>query len=79
MDFDVFPNPAGTAINLSIHTELKNDCQFSITDLTGKVVLLNEHHIEKTVDVSGLQNGVYFVNLLENGKTVRTKKLVIQR
>lgn len=68
-DFDlntisVFPNPATDFITLG---NLKEPSLFQIYDLTGKKLMENElSSTDAKIDVSGLQQGMYFINTTIN-------------
>jgi len=67
-DFMVYPNP--TANSLMIHTteEIKS---VSVYSLDGKEIL---NSIEKTIDVSTLQNGIYLVKITSTNDSIGMKK-----
>ena len=78
--FDVFPNPSSGLVNLSLNTNF-SDVVVSITNVQGKEVWNLEipktaNFFYKTLDLSGLTAGVYFVNINTAGFE-QTKKLVI--
>lgn len=78
--FSIFPNPAKNIVNISVK-EILNDATIKITDVTGKTVLLinNTNASSRfTIPVSGLSDGIYFVQLLSNNKS-STQKLIIKK
>jgi aminopeptidase N len=63
--FTIYPNPAGDFIIVKVSEKLLGT-QFTITDLTGRVVLKDKLMSESTnIDISGLSIGMY---VLEIGK-----------
>jgi hypothetical protein len=71
-EFSVFPNPAKDELKIE-NGELKiNNIQ--ITDLTGKIVL-NPILIENSIDVSGLNAGIYLVKIYTD-KGVAVQKII---
>ncbi len=86
-NISLFPNPAQNEVQFNIPWHLANkDLVVTIYDAEGKLV--SEKHnsdITKTgtstrsVQISELANGLYFFNLIGNGKSVGTKKLVIAK
>ncbi|MFN8167094.1 MAG: T9SS type A sorting domain-containing protein [Bacteroidia bacterium] len=63
---DIYPNPASTSITVRFKTEMNHSIPISITDLTGKVLMeetlsTSSQFIEKTIDISVLKAGVYFL------------------
>ena len=56
----VYPNPAHETVSF----KLENDAQVSLFDMTGRVVnVVNMTAGESQYQVSGLENGVYFLNI----------------
>lgn len=75
--FDIYPNP--TNENATILLEASKDLGYaiSVTDITGKQVYFYNDVNNNAVIHLQLENaGFYFVNLIKEGKTVITKKLV---
>ncbi|EDP98421.1 T9SS type A sorting domain-containing protein [Kordia algicida OT-1] len=72
--FSMYPNPAnGNTVTITSATNNTKDVQ--VYSIIGKQVINTT--ITRTLDVSGLQSGVYVVKITENGKSA-TKKLVIK-
>jgi hypothetical protein len=73
----LYPNPASNAVNIALDINVFNSVQ--VVDLAGNTVL--HTNIDKnitTLNVSHLQNGVYFVRAIGTGG-IKTQKLVISR
>lgn len=63
----IYPNPAQSEINFkSNNVNFSENTNYSIIDVTGKVVVTGVI-IDKKVDVSRLNSGLYFVNINANG------------
>ncbi|OSY87102.1 hypothetical protein WH52_13185 [Tenacibaculum holothuriorum] len=76
-NFGVFPNPV-TGDNVTIRTSLQENLDVKIYNILGRNVLSTKlTPNNKTVNVSGLNTGIYLLKVVENGKTA-TKKLVIR-
>lgn len=75
----IYPNPVSNMINIEFNTESKNALLFTITDLLGKLVhaedLFTDKLLVRSIDVSTLNNGVYFVTVQFPNQVV-TKKIV---
>ncbi|MDT8412418.1 MAG: T9SS type A sorting domain-containing protein [Vicingaceae bacterium] len=73
----MYPNPVEKTLNIK---GLPNNSSIRIVDLFGKTVLylksLEDSY--KTLDLSGLSNGIYLLQLEHNGAVI-TKKLVVSR
>ncbi|HLS30960.1 MAG TPA: T9SS type A sorting domain-containing protein [Flavobacteriaceae bacterium] len=70
----LYPNPTDDFLYIE---NLTNPVQIEIYDLSGKVMLSQEvNEAIRQVDVSQLSAGMYFYGLSQNGKTVKTGKLM---
>jgi hypothetical protein len=64
----IFPNPTSGALFLS------NNCNFTLTDLTGKIILQQQN--TNVADISNLPAGLYFILVTgDNGQLVQRSKL----
>ena len=75
MQIKLYPNPAQNNFTVDLIDNTKQ--QLQIFDLTGKQILQQTITSKTTVDVSSLDNGVYFV-LLKNQTGISTQKIVVQ-
>ncbi|MBD3582450.1 S8/S53 family peptidase [Flavobacterium selenitireducens] len=62
--FAPYPNPARTT--LSVSGQLSDNAKIEIVDTVGKLVLVSS---QKTMDVSALASGIYFVKISDDGKS----------
>ncbi len=75
--FKIFPNPTH-GDNVHIITSIRNDYQIHIVNIMGQIVFTSEYNsTEIDINLQNLNQGVYFVNLIE-GENVYTEKLVIR-
>lgn len=73
----VFPNPSNG--NLVVNTNVK-ECIFEVFDLMGKKLIskhLNEG--ESKLDLSTLSSGTYLYKISQNGATIKTDKLILDK
>lgn len=77
LSFAVYPNPANEVINISTKGTDGNST-LRITDVLGKVVLQESIFETKKLDVSDFKNGVYLINVIENGTTTKSKRIVVK-
>lgn len=76
ISFQILPNPAGDKVE--IHHTFSGNVQVQLTDLNGKVLLNQGFNRNKfQLDTTHLPNGIYLVQLIQNGK-ISTEKLIIQ-
>ena len=71
----LYPNPTRDFLNLNFNNLLYNG-NYTITDLGGKIIL-NAQLNNNRIDVSNLNNGVYFLSVTSEGIT-QTQKFVKQ-
>ena len=80
---DVYPNPATKTVNLDYNLPLEvNSAKVKIVNLLGAVLKESDIDINAnkiTMDVSGLDGGIYFYTVIVNGDIYKTKKLIIQK
>jgi hypothetical protein len=76
LNIKAFPNPTKDLINLSGY-ENHSDLQFTISDLSGKVLqngkILSEN---EQLNFSNYSVGMYFITIQQNNKIVKTIKIV---
>ncbi len=81
-DISLFPNPATNSVNIAFERPVSK-ATLNVIDVLGRVVFEKELEegsagTQLNLEQRGLQNGLYFVSLLENGER-RVKQLFIQR
>jgi len=68
VELSLYPNPVKDV--LYINTNSNAEMSVRITNLAGQVLITTN---QKTVDVSGLAEGIYFANININGQIVNSK------
>jgi hypothetical protein len=71
VEVSVYPNPAAD----KVYIETKAIIESKLLDLLGKEVIITQ---EKEIDVSNLQQGVYFLSIKTSSGAL-TKKIIVQR
>ncbi len=62
--------------------EIISDAQIKITDVLGraqKIIGINKQFDQLVVNTTGLDNGIYFVVLEVNSKTICTEKITVSK
>jgi D-alanyl-D-alanine carboxypeptidase len=78
IQFTMFPNPASDKLIINYNRQEHVIKQYFIYDEMGrKVISLSTESNEASIDVGGLNNGIYFVILVSDGITLATQKLSI--
>lgn len=81
LSFTVYPNPAKDLLNLEINN-VKSSSRISIKDMNGRVLEIIELQTppgsaaRKTIDISKLSTGIYFVQITTGTKTLTQKIFV---
>ncbi|MFW5701090.1 MAG: T9SS type A sorting domain-containing protein [Cyclobacteriaceae bacterium] len=76
-DISIYPIPAESVINIAFEKAMSG--LIKLIDVSGKVLIetnISENKI-KTIDVSGLQSGIYFIQLTINDNRIN-KKIIIR-
>ncbi|UKN00637.1 T9SS type A sorting domain-containing protein [Paracrocinitomix mangrovi] len=74
--FKIYPNPANKQIQIELNTTLKPSF-IKLVDSRGKIVYQNDEGSIEPIDVSVLENGLYFVHL-KGEHFNETRKIIIQ-
>lgn len=77
LSVSVYPNPAANYLNVAT-TGMDGNVILRMTDMLGKVVYNETMSSAKKLDVADFKNGVYVLSIMENGKAVQTKRVVIK-
>jgi len=82
-NFSIYPNPnSGTFTIAYHHLEVLDNAEFQITDITGRMVfndLIKGGDGTKSIDVSNLDNGIYYWEVITgNGIPLKGKMAVIK-
>lgn len=72
----IYPNPTNNTLYIKGANKLKS---YKILNSSGNTVSLSENVNSNDIEVSRLQNGVYFLELFDNSGNKSTQKFVIQR
>lgn len=75
----LFPNPAQNEVNLKSSMPELEFCTISVYSSIGQEVINTPFENNKTINISELPNGIYFVKLNDSRTTLSTKKLIISR
>ena len=75
--FSIYPNPANEKLNIDFSStiDLENTTIY-VTNMLGKKVIELNNFNTNSIDISSLDNGIYFLNTNLNGKKI-TEKFVI--
>ncbi len=73
--FELYPNPSN---GIFTATQLESNSTIFITDYTGKTVFETKSIDSKiTIDISGLNKGIYFVNAISEKQNYQTQKIIL--
>ena len=72
-----YPNPADDILVINSHLKKGS---FSLLDITGKKIMEYQITAEKeTIDISALEQGIYFIQTLNSAQQLNTYKLIIAK
>jgi hypothetical protein len=72
----VYPNPANNVLNITSSEIIDN---VEVLDIVGRVIISKTLNSSNYIlDVSGLNNNVYFINYSISG-VVKTKKVIVNK
>jgi len=74
-DFSIFPNPFTESLHISSQKEMEN-VKIKIFDTNGMLVFIKQISKNENFDLSNLKNGIYFLQVFDNGKSILTKKII---
>lgn len=75
--WDVYPNPGQSKLYLNL--DFKEVIEYKIFDSCGKEITNGKiDNISKTVDISALTEGLYFIQLFDNQATIGVRKFLKQ-
>ena len=83
VDFDVYPNPATSYVNVSLNIDKPGKIQINILDILGQTIKtvssLNTTGslYKKTINCNDLNKGIYFIQIELNNQTYN-RKLIIE-
>lgn len=75
----VYPNPAVDFLTLSIENINANNLCFQVFDAKGMLIQQEKINAASTIiSLSSLASGTYFLNVVADGKTIKTFKIIKQ-
>lgn len=72
----IYPNPTQNIIYLSVPTSMVS-FETQLMDIYGKLIYRNLN--QSTIDLSNLSNGIYFLGISVNGKSIQRNKIVLNK
>lgn len=76
--YKVYPNPVKNVLNIEI-VETSKTGKISLYDCFGRKILSKNINTQKlSLDISFLSKGMYFMEILDNDKTVKKVKIIKQ-
>jgi hypothetical protein len=79
ISFDVYPNPVADKINLKLDDNI-NEGEIVISNILGVTVArynVNEFRGNNQISVSNFENGLYFLSVVSENRTLSTKSIQI--
>lgn len=79
--FRIFPNPAKNNLNMVYLSGDNENLSITVTNILGQVILNNQLLSTWGADAlntSSFTNGIYFIEILQNGQHLETKKFIVE-
>jgi Secretion system C-terminal sorting domain len=77
-EMNIYPNPTSENITIKIK-ELKEDIQYTIYTISGKLVSNNQIiALETKLSIAHFARGQYFLNVIEENKIIKTYQIIKQ-
>jgi len=79
-DILLFPNPASDCVHIDLDLDNDLPIRMAIFDTAGREIYANQIFVKdlRTIDISNISNGIYFIYFESNGQ-VASKKLIIDK
>ena len=78
-ELSVFPNPTNDYLNINYNKSGFNTLTIKIYDILGELVKIeNLKSDNKSINLTELKKGIYFYQVLENGRVVKADKLMVE-
>jgi hypothetical protein len=79
--FVIYPNPAGSSYKLRYNSDMQGNCIVSMRDILGKLISSStiEPNTVYEYSTGGLNQGIYFVTLIQDNRPAGTQKLLIMK
>lgn len=75
-NFSIYPNPANQQFTINGNEHISS---IKVFDITGKQVFYLTENINKQIDISNLQPGIYLIKANFGDDKVLTKRLIISK
>ena len=79
LGFKIYPNPANNIFNVIITDEVNSlESNLKILDVSGKILFnLSTKNKQTQIDISKIENGIYFLEVINETDTF-VKKIIVQ-
>ena len=78
---NIYPNPTNSKLNVTFNAKNASEIKISFTDISGRVIMQNNYSVNQgnnniNLDLSGVSQGIYLLNITENNTGLRYKIIV---
>ena len=77
-EYTIYPNPANDVLNINIDNDFASDYRYSVFDIYGRV-FIDTNENQTSIDISGLNSGIYFIRISNSRGVNTSKKFMIVR
>ncbi len=79
-ELSVYPNPSSDFLNIKFNSFNVNSKKVQVTDVSGRIIKeMNFRDNEMQMDLSGVSNGIYFLNIQVYNESGNLKKISAQK
>jgi hypothetical protein len=81
----LFPNPTSDITNIEFHINTTLDLNFTVYDQSGRkikelpTIQCFEGNNNQKINLADLKNGVYYLSISSNGKSIANRKLILMK
>lgn len=77
--FKIYPNPSSGILNIEVNAVLENPLSISIRDALGRTVKQVSISVSTKIDVSDVENGIYFIILSNEQKQIMYQSKIVKQ
>lgn len=79
-EVNVYPNPSTGVYYYSLNTAVPQDLEIQVVDLSGKIVATQRGNASNSIDISQLNNGIYFTRFVSKSQSLLSvHKLILSK
>jgi hypothetical protein len=78
--FNIYPNPTNSIVNVEVKAFNQENVDVQLFDMMGRKIQEQFSVVDRTsFNVNHLSEGIYFINVVQNGVSIATSKVIVQQ